>query len=109
MVILHGTTDPESSGLASDPRMAELVARWAEQPPDRREAFLQEHLMASIVEQLRRAILKSDESYYALAQRTGVDAVQISRFVNGERDLRFETAAKLAAGLGLDLVARPPR
>jgi len=89
--------------------MAELVARWAEQPPDRREAFLQEHLMASIVEQLRRAILKSDESYYALAQRTGVDAVQISRFVNGERDLRFETAAKLAAGLGLDLVARPPR
>lgn len=103
MVILHSATDPEPSGIESDPRMAELIARWAEQPPDRREAFLQEHLMASIVEQLRRAILKSGESYYALAQRTGVDAVVISRFAAGERDLRLETAAKLAAGLGMEL------
>ena len=103
MVILHGTTDSQPSGLGSDPRMAELIARWAEQPADRREAFLQEHLMASIVEQLRRAISKSGESYYALAQRTGVDAVQISRFMAGERDLRLASAAKLAAGLGMEL------
>jgi len=95
--------------------MAELVARWAEQPPDRREAFLQEHLMGSIVEQLRRAISRqcpmsgTGESYYSLAQRSGVSGEQISRFMAGERDLRLESAAKLAEALGLDLVARPPR
>jgi ribosome-binding protein aMBF1 (putative translation factor) len=86
--------------------MVELVAQWAAQPPERREAFLQEHLMAGICDQLRRAISKSGETYYALAQRSGVDAVVISRFVNSERDLRLETAEKLAAALGLELHER---
>ena len=104
MELFDSSTDCETSGVGSDPRMVELVARWAEQPPERREAFLQEHMMAGISEQLRRAILKTGESYYALAHRTGVDAVVISRFVNDERDLRLETAAKLAAGLGLELL-----
>ena len=67
----------------------------------------QEHLeMARINDQLRKAIEKGDESYYALAKRSGVDAVVISRFVCGERDLRLDTAAKLAAALGLELTAK---
>ena len=110
MELRNDSTDCEAGGvtpdLKKDPRMVELVARWAAQPPERREAFLQEHFMAGISDQLRRAISKSGETYYALAQRTGVDAVVISRFVNGERDLRLETAAKLAAGLGLELLQR---
>lgn len=106
MVIFNGATDFEPSGLASDPRMVELVAEWANQPPERRDQFLQDHLMANLVEQLRRAISNSGESYYALAKRSGVDAVVISRFVAGERDLRLETAAKLADAMGLVLQVR---
>ena len=56
-----------------------------------------------ITDQLRDAIEVSGESYYALAQRTGVSRQQISRFMAGERDLRFAEAAKLCVALELHL------
>lgn len=109
----HDTTPhATASGIAFDPRMDELAALVSGQTDDRRKALLEEleeqeyREMARINEQLRKAIEKRDESYYALAKRAGVDAVVISRFVCGERDLRLETAAKLAAALGLELTAK---
>ena len=52
---------------------------------------------------LRQAIIDSGLSYYRLAKDSGVDSVVISRFVCGERDLRLETASRLAKALRVEL------
>lgn len=54
---------------------------------------------------LRAAIAKSGLTHYALAKVAGVTAGQIDRFVSGERDLRLNSAAAIAAALGLELKA----
>lgn len=53
---------------------------------------------------LRQAIQKSGKTVYRLAQESGVAHPVILRFLSGERDIRPETAEKLAATLGLRLV-----
>ena len=63
-----------------------------------------------IAEQLRRAILAQTrkETLYAIAKGAGVNWSVIHRFINEDedqrRDLRLETAAKLASYLKLELV-----
>ena len=52
---------------------------------------------------LRDAIKRSEMTVYRLAQESGVSQPVISRFVSGERDLRLETADRLALALGLRL------
>jgi DNA-binding phage protein len=59
---------------------------------------------------LRSAIKASGLTHYALAKEAGVQASQIDRFMMPaddprHRDMRLSTAAKVAAVLGLDLVA----
>src|SRR3954447_1740817 len=54
---------------------------------------------------LREFIRQSGLSTYALGRDAEVDPGAIQRFLSGERDLRLETAARIAATLGLDLVA----
>jgi plasmid maintenance system antidote protein VapI len=56
-----------------------------------------------IDDQLREAILAKGLTAYAAAKLAGVDPGVVNRFVKGERDLRFATAAKIAAALGLTL------
>ena len=41
---------------------------------------------------------------YAIAKRAGVLPEQLYRFISDERDLRFETALKVAEAMGLVLV-----
>lgn len=53
---------------------------------------------------LRAAIANYPGTPYRLAQLAGVSQIQLSRYVEGERDLRFETVDKLAKVLGLALV-----
>jgi len=53
--------------------------------------------------QLRRAIKKSFLSQYAISQLTKVDQGVISRFVRGERDIKLQTAARIAKVLRLNL------
>src|SRR4051812_36397393 len=53
---------------------------------------------------LRDAIARSGRSTYALGRDAGVDPGAIQRFLSFERDLRLETAARLARELGLKLV-----
>jgi hypothetical protein len=43
---------------------------------------------------------------YALGKASGVSAVVLQRFVNGERGLSLKTAEKLAEALGLELRPR---
>ncbi|MBL7140809.1 MAG: helix-turn-helix transcriptional regulator [Planctomycetes bacterium] len=56
-----------------------------------------------IQEQLRKAILDAEVSRYALSKMTGVNQGVLSRFVNRERSITMDTAAKLATALGLEL------
>ena len=52
-------------------------------------------------EALRLAIIDSGKSSYELRQETGVNHGVILRFLSGERDIRLETAEKLALAVGL--------
>ncbi len=58
----------------------------------------------SLSNQLRAVIESRGVTAYALGRDSGVDATVISRFLSQERDIRMETADKLAAALGLRLV-----
>jgi transcriptional regulator with XRE-family HTH domain len=58
-----------------------------------------------ITDTLRAAIKASGLTHYALAKVTGVTAGQLDRFMSGERDLRLNSAAAIAAALGLELRA----
>ena len=57
----------------------------------------------NIVEALREAIDKSELNKTQLAELSGVDKGQISRFVNEERTLTLESAEKIAEVLKLEL------
>ncbi len=56
-----------------------------------------------IEEQLRQAILGAAMTRADLSRATGVSEGILSRFVRCERTLRLDTAAKVAAALGLRL------
>ncbi|MBI3836619.1 MAG: helix-turn-helix transcriptional regulator, partial [Planctomycetia bacterium] len=43
---------------------------------------------------------------YAIAQATGHSQSVLNRFINGERDISVDTAAKLCKYLDLDLASR---
>lgn len=57
----------------------------------------------SIVEALREAIEKSELNKTQLAELSGVDKGQISRFVKGKRTLTLKSAEKIAEALKLEL------
>src|SRR4051812_31423873 len=64
---------------------------------------------------LREGIRNRGLTAYALARDADIDPGVVQRFVTGRRDIRLETADRIAAALGLRLVeagrvgARPPR
>jgi len=65
-----------------------------------------------MIDRLREALARSDESLYAIAARAGVPRQSLARFVAGERGLTLETASAVARDLGLDLIPtrrRPAR
>ena len=58
---------------------------------------------------IRRAILASGQSRYAIAKASGVSEAALSRFMSGERGLTTATLDRLADVLGLEIVARRGR
>jgi ribosome-binding protein aMBF1 (putative translation factor) len=50
---------------------------------------------------LREAIQSSGKSVYQIAKAAKVSQIVVSRFLSGERDIRMETADRLAEVLGL--------
>jgi transcriptional regulator with XRE-family HTH domain len=52
---------------------------------------------------LQEAIRRSDKSVYQIAKAANVSQIVVSRFLSGERDIRMETADRLAEVLGLKL------
>lgn len=64
--------------------------------------------MAELLDKLRERIIASGLSQNALARAAGVNPSQVNRVLSGERQtLTLESAAKLAAALGWELVFRP--
>ena len=57
----------------------------------------------TLPERLRDAIRQSHKTIYRLARESGVAHPIILRFMSGERDIRLETAEKLATTLRLEL------
>lgn len=58
----------------------------------------------TIIDQLKTAIENCGETPYRVAKDSGVSQPVLTRFLNGDRDIRMETAALLASYLGLRLV-----
>ena len=58
--------------------------------------------------QLRAAILKSGMTPYQIAKDAAIEPDSVYRFMAESRDIRFETAGKIAEVLGLVLVSRKP-
>jgi transcriptional regulator with XRE-family HTH domain len=58
------------------------------------------------VGQLQHAIKRSGDTQYAIAQATGISQSVLNRFLNGERGISLDTAAKLCQYLDLDLAPR---
>jgi ribosome-binding protein aMBF1 (putative translation factor) len=59
----------------------------------------------SLSEALRKAIRSSGKSVYQLAKAADVSQIVVSRFLSGQRDIRMETADRLAGVLGLKVTA----
>jgi DNA-binding phage protein len=62
--------------------------------------------MKDISNQLRSAAnahIKRGWTIYRIAKKAGITPAMLARFMNAGLDLRLNTAAKLAAALGLEL------
>lgn len=62
--------------------------------------------MATVTDQLRRAVEGCGQTRYAISKETGIPASVLSRFVASGRGLRSENIDKLCAHLGLVLTAK---
>ncbi len=60
----------------------------------------------SLSDTLRAAIRRSGKSLYQIAKDANVSQIVISRFLSGERDIRMETADRLAEALELKVATR---
>jgi plasmid maintenance system antidote protein VapI len=56
-----------------------------------------------LTDQLRDAIETSGATLYRIAKDSGVPYVVLHRFASGERQIKLDTAAKLAAYFGMRL------
>jgi transcriptional regulator with XRE-family HTH domain len=66
--------------------------------------FFSPLLSEPLFRQLRDIIASRDLTAYAVGKRAGVDPGVVQRFLTNERDIRLETADRIAAALGLRLV-----
>ena len=62
--------------------------------------------MATVTDQLRRAVEGCGQTRYAISKATGIPASVLSRFVAGGRGLRSANIDLLCAYLGLELKAK---
>lgn len=57
-------------------------------------------------ESLRKAVMTSKKTRYAIAIGSGVDHAVLRRFMKGERDIKLTTAEHLADYLELELMPK---
>lgn len=75
-----------------------MIAAMSKKKPER----------MTLPEALRQAIRNSGRSSYELQSATGVSHGVILRFLKGERDIRLETAERLAAAVQLTVDVPKP-
>lgn len=56
-----------------------------------------------LADTIRERIQKLGETTYSIQKATGLSHSVVTRFLNGDRDIRLETASVLCAYLGLEL------
>lgn len=61
----------------------------------------------TLTDVLRAAIQRSGLTFYRIAKATGIDPSNLGRFIRGDLSIRLDKADRLAAYLGLQLVADP--
>ncbi len=64
---------------------------------------------ATIIDQIRQAVLDSELTRYEIGKRTGIHQASLSRFVHGERGLSDEAINSLGELLNLSIVVRKDR
>jgi transcriptional regulator with XRE-family HTH domain len=74
-----------------------MIAAMSKKKPER----------TTLPDGLRQALTNSGKTSYQLMAETGVNHGVILRFMKGERDIRLETAEKLAAAVGLTVRVPP--
>ncbi len=63
--------------------------------------------MAKLTDAIKAAIIKSEQSPYAIAKGAGIARSQLSRLLNGESSITVETLERLADYLGLQIRIEP--
>ena len=63
--------------------------------------------MGHVLDQIKAAILASEQTRYRIAKVTGVSQAQLSRLMSGESGLSIEALEKLADHLKLEIIIRP--
>ena len=65
--------------------------------------------MATISEQVRRAIEECGMTRYRLSQVSGVSEGMLSRYMTGEREMTLRTLDRLAPFIGVQIAVKRPR
>lgn len=60
-----------------------------------------------LADMIREAIDRSGRSWYSIARETGISNQTLSRFMNGERYLTMDNAARVMHALGFTI--KPPK
>lgn len=102
-----GSTNRESHRSVSD-LYDDLERVLGHVGPKRQAELLESLKMSELAKSLRKAIIESGMTHYSLGKVSGVDTAVIDRFVSGERDIRLETAGRIAEALGYRLAKGEP-
>ena len=68
--------------------------------------FMTKKPRASLVDQIRQAVVDADLTRYRISQLTGIDNASLSRFVRKERGLSEKSLNSLGELLKLEVVVR---
>ena len=85
--------------MPSQRQKGRMIAAMVKKKPER----------TTLPDGLRQALTNSGKTSYQLMAETGVNHGVILRFMKGERDIRLETAEKLAAAVGLTVNVPPSK
>lgn|GEM_PF-1925617 len=95
------STDRHSLSIAE--RLSRLEEIFNELPVDRQNALIGLTNAGTLAEDIRKAIMESGMTPYAIAKASKVPQITIDRFVKNERDMRIATASKICEVLGYRL------
>lgn len=65
--------------------------------------------MATLLDELRKAIHACGETRYRISMETGIAQSQLSRLMRGEAGMSIESVERIAEYLGLQVVLEPRR